>query len=273
MSWQLATLSVLLRRVVKPRLARTPGPAEAAHDMALAAALFARVPPGLSRLNRGLLHWLQVGPCARRRVILWLHGGGYVAGGPDTHAAMLGRLALLAGVEVCLPDYRLAQQAPFPAAFDDAVAAYRALLEQGYRPRDIVLGGDSAGGGLALSVLAWALRSGQAPAGCVLFSPWTDLAMTGDSLRSNAAADPLLPVARIEELVEIYLQDADRRDPRASPLYAEFAGAGPVLIQYAETEILCDDCRRMAQRLRAQGVAVTEQVHPGAPHVWQLFDG
>ena len=274
MSWQLRLINAQLRWLAKPHLARTPGPAEADRDLRRSARLFLRQPPYLRHVVRpGGLHWISAGPCRDRKVILYFHGGGYVSGAPETHRGPVARLSLLSGVEVCLPVYRLAQDAALPAAFDDALGAYRALLALGYAPRDIVLGGDSAGGGLALALLAWCCGAGLAPAGAFAFSPWTDLARTAPSLVENARADPMLPVARIAELIDICLAGHNPRDPRVSPLYADFPGAPPVRLSVGLTEILRDDTLRMAARLEQFGAQVTVETQATAPHVWPLLDG
>lgn len=273
MSLQLDTLNTGLRLIAKRGIHQTANPAAAERALELGA-LGLRQPPFLRTTSRpGGLHWISVGDCAPGRVILYFHGGGYVAGSPLTHQGMLGRLSKLAGIEVCAPDYPLAQEETFPAAFDAALAAFRALGDLNYDPGDIVIGGDSAGAGLCLALLAWCCQQGTPPAGAFAFSPWTDLALTGESLKSNAESDPLLPPERIGELVDTYLQGADPRDPRCSPLYGSFPGCPPVLIQLSETEILRDDGLRMAERLRQFGGDVTVQVEENAPHVWQIFDG
>jgi epsilon-lactone hydrolase len=152
-------------------------------------------------------------------------------------------------VAVEAPDYRLAQEAPLPAARDDAVAAWDALMAEGHGPGDIVLAGDSAGGGLALGLLSELCARATPPAGVVAFSPWTDLTFSGASVAENAARDPLLPAARAAELVGM-IAGADADDPRLSPLFAAYSGGVPVLIQASRTEILRDDAVRMADRLR-----------------------
>ncbi|CUH78680.1 alpha/beta hydrolase [Tropicibacter naphthalenivorans] len=274
MSWQLQLLNAQLRLTVKRRLLRVPDVTTARQDFDFAAA-FSFVPTPLMRhlVRPGGLHWISAGPFKPGRVILYFHGGGYIVGSPWTHEAMLARLAKLSGVEVCAPRYRLAPEAPFPAAFDDACAAWGRLRALGYAPGDILIGGDSAGGGLALALVARLCQLGTPPAAVFALSPWTDLAMTGDSLRDNAQSDSMLPVARIEELTEYYLQGGDPRDPKASPLYAEFPECPPVLLHHSKAEILRDDTLRMAERLRAQGATVTTQAEETAPHVWHLFDG
>ena len=217
-------------------------------------------------------HWFRRGAAADGKIVLYLHGGAYLAGSGRTHARLSAMLAGRAGVEVCVPNYRLLQDAPFPAAFEDAVRAWDALLAKGYGPSDIVLAGDSAGGGLALALLAHLLKDRQRPAALVAFSPWTDLALTGASLNANKSADPLLPVDRIEEARDFYLEDADARDPRASPLYASFPDCPPVLIHAGSTEILLDDSYRIAALLEGAGADVTLRTYDATPHVWHFFD-
>ncbi len=274
MSWQLRLLNAQMRLFAKPRLRRTKGPEDADREFQRTARWLFRGPPYLRDLERpGGLHWISAGTCVPGRVILYLHGGAYISGHPRTHRGLLGRLSVMTGIEVCAPRYRLAQHSQFPAAFDDTVAAFLRLEALGYHPRDIVIGGDSAGGGLMLALLAWCCANGKQPRAAFAFSPWTDLAGTGDSLAGNRQRDPLLPVERLEELVQIYMGEADRRDPRASPLYGAFPGAPPVLIQLSETEILFDDGLRMAARLRSFGATVTVEREADCPHVWQIFDG
>ena len=170
---------------------------------------------------------------------------------------------------VILPDYRLAPEHPFPAALADARAAWDALAAEG---RPMVLGGDSAGGGLALALLAGLLADGAPlPRLTFAFSPLTDMTFASRSMAENRDTDVLLPAHRAEELARMYLGDADPRDPRASPLCAGFAGAPPVWLAVSGTEILRDDTLRMAAHLRASGVAVTLETHPDLPHVWPFF--
>ena len=168
-----------------------------------------------------------------------------------------------------LPAYRLAPEAAFPAAIEDAMTAYRAVTG---RPGCVVLGGDSAGGGLALAVLAEILREGlPKPLGVFALSPLTDLRFSGESARTNAKRDVLLPVERASEMADMYLQGADPSDPRASPLLANFDGAPPVWLTVGDTEILLDDTRRLADRLREAGVDVCVRVEHDLPHVWPIF--
>ncbi|MDP4033045.1 MAG: alpha/beta hydrolase fold domain-containing protein [Pseudorhodobacter sp.] len=276
MSLRLWILTWLMRLVVRPMLARATTPAVARCDLERVARLF-RAPPYMLHLvgrdSTPPLHWISVGRPDDRTVMLYFHGGAYLAGSPATHAAMLGRLAKLTGLRVAAPAYRLAPEHPAPAAFEDACAAHGALMAQGYAPNRVVLGGDSAGGGLALALLADLCGRGLRPAGLFAFSPWTDMGLTGASLTENAALDPLLPASRITETVGHLRGDLPVTDPRISPLYASFTAPPPVWFQVGTTEILRDDSRRMAAHLRDAGGKATVTEWLGAPHVWQLFDG
>ncbi|MDE3123034.1 MAG: alpha/beta hydrolase [Paracoccaceae bacterium] len=280
-SLRLSALNLALRLLAKPRLSRVPTPALARRDFARAAALMFRAPPHALYLpgvipspagDLAVLH-VSAGQVDRRRVILYLHGGAFVAGSPATHQGLAARLSRLAGVPVLMPDYRLAPEHPFPAALEDAETAWRHLYDVGYDPDRIALGGDSAGGGIAFALLSRLCRAGAPPAAAFGFSPWVDLAGRGASVVQNARADPLLPASRMAEVVEMYLGQTSALDPEASPLEAEYPGAPPVLIQHSQTEILRDDSLRLAARLRGFGAEVTLQSWPTPPHVWQIFDG
>ena len=272
MSLRLRLLRLILRGLVRPRLARTATPDIARRDFELAARL-SRPPPFLLHCAGKPLHRITAGPFCDEGVILWFHGGAYVAGSPSTHAAMLGRLARLARMAVYCPDYRKAPEHPAPAAFEDAQAAHAALLGTGWAPSQIVLGGDSAGGGLALALLAALCRCGQRPGGIIALSPWTDLSLSGPSIRNNAHADPLLPASRIAEAVEMVRGTLDPRDPRLSPLFAAFDAPPPALILVGSDEILLDDATRMAAHLQSAGGRTTMRIVARAPHVWPIFDG
>ncbi len=209
-----------------------------------------------------------------RGVILYFHGGGYISGSPATHAALGARLSALSGMRMCLPDYRLAPEHPFPAAPIDALVAYRALLARGYPPRQIILGGDSAGGGLMFALLHMIAQERLPMPGRVFaLSPWTDLTLDQGPRLDDALNDPLLPFDRVRELRDLYMAGADPHDPRATPLLGDFRGGPPAMIQVGSAEMLLDDSRRMAAHLRAQGIEVRLDVWPQAPHVWQNFQG
>ncbi|HEY2444598.1 MAG TPA: alpha/beta hydrolase [Rhizomicrobium sp.] len=205
------------------------------------------------------------------RQILFLHGGGYVTGSPGLYRHITWRFAAAARARLIAVDYRLAPEHPFPAALDDAAAAWRALLAEGADPKCSAIMGDSAGGGLALA-LALRLRDegGPQPAAVVALSPWTDLAITGDSCRDDEA-DPMLPSVCLEPFAAQYLAGTDSRHPYASPLYGDPTGLPPTLIQVGGDEILRDDSTRMAERMRQAGCQVTLEVWPRMPHVWHAF--
>ncbi|HXO91080.1 MAG TPA: alpha/beta hydrolase [Stellaceae bacterium] len=206
------------------------------------------------------------------RHILFLHGGGFIAGSPSLYRQLTWRVASAARASVLSVDYRLAPEYPFPAALDDAVAAYRWLLAQEVAPRRIAVMGDSAGGGLALSLLLRLRDEGTPlPAAAVAVSPWTDLALTGRSFTANAGADPLLSADQARRFVGYYLAGADPRLPYASPLYGEPTGLPPTIIQVGSDEVLRDDAVRMAERMRAAGCLVQLEIWPRMPHVWHLF--
>ena len=205
------------------------------------------------------------------RAVLYLHGGGYMVGSVATHRSLIARIARASGVRCLAIDYRLAPLHPFPAAVEDACTAYRWLLAQGLGAARLVLAGDSAGGGLALGSLVALRDAGDPlPAAGVCLSPLTDLEVSGDSARGGAD-DPMVTRDGVAMMAEAYLQGADARDPRASPLHADFAGFPPLLIQVGTREVLLDDATRVAARARAAGVRVTLEKGEGLTHVWQLY--
>jgi acetyl esterase/lipase len=204
------------------------------------------------------------------KVLLYLHGGGYFGCSAETHRPITVWFAMH-GFRVFAPNYRLAPENPFPAAVDDATSAYRGLLAAGLSSQSIVIAGDSAGGGLALSLLLVLRAAGTPlPAAAALFSPWTDLAATGDSIRTNTARCAMFHGAAISPTARWYLGDADPKNPLASALYADLGGLPPLLIHVGANEVLRDDSTRLAEKARAAGVPVELKVWPVVPHVWQL---
>jgi acetyl esterase/lipase len=216
--------------------------------------------------------WTRTPEAHGNGVILFLHGGGYVSGSLLSHRHMVAQVGREAGSRTLALDYRLAPENPFPAALEDALAGYRFLLSSGVAPSQIALSGESAGGGLALAT-ALSLRAAGLPApGCLwLSSPWVDLALTGESIDTKAAVDPLLSRAYLAELAGLYLDGADPRGPLASPLYADLAGLPPILIQVGSAETLLDDSLRLAAAAGAADVFVQLQVWPHMIHAWHLF--
>lgn len=205
------------------------------------------------------------------QALLYLHGGAYVTGSPGSHRGLMSHLARTGECTVFAPDYRLAPEHPYPAALDDALSAYQYLLEIGYAAENILIGGDSAGGGLAL-MTALAIRDRGLPqlAGMLLLSPWTDLSQSGGSNRSNKAIDPMLDPAWGAWAGPAFAGSLSLTDPAVSPLFAELTGLPPMLIQVASDEILLDDSRALADKAREAGVDVDIEIFDGLWHVFQL---
>jgi monoterpene epsilon-lactone hydrolase len=204
-------------------------------------------------------------------IILYLHGGGYSIGSARTGANLAAPLARSTGVPAVSLEYRLAPEDPFPAAVDDALAAYRELLESGQK---VVVAGDSAGGGLALALMIAARGAGlPQPAAAVLYSPWTDVSLSGGSMDSRGEFDPLFARAQMTESADWYVGGQDAQADLASPLFADLAGLPPLLIQVGSAEVLLDDSLRLAVRAAESEVDVSLDVVAGAPHVFQYFTG
>lgn len=209
---------------------------------------------------------------AEDAALLYLHGGAYVAGSAQGYRGLAGEMARAAGVTGYAVDYRLAPEAPFPAAVNDAVAAYQALLSRGFAANRIVLAGDSAGGGLVAAALVALRDAGTAlPAAAVLVSPWADLTGTAATLVSKAAADPSLTPKGLHAGARHYLGTASATHPLASPVFADFTGLPPLLIQVGSAEILLDDAVRLAGAAGAANVAVRLEIWPDMVHVWHAF--
>lgn len=206
------------------------------------------------------------------RVLLYFHGGGYCAGSIASHRGLVGDIGQRAGIRTLAVGYRLAPENPYPAAVMDALEAWRFLRDQGYSPRSIAVGGDSAGGNLALAmIIALRDRGEPVPAAAWLVSPWVDLRMTGRTLDSKADVDPLISRDYLMGLAEAYLAGHDPADPKVSPLYADLAGLPPVLVQVGSSETLLDDSVRLAGALGAAEVRTTLDVWPEMIHAWMLW--
>jgi acetyl esterase/lipase len=216
----------------------------------------------------------DLSPTASHRspvIVLYLHGGGYLFGSPKTHRQVLIAMAKAFQAPAYGLDYRLAPEHPFPAAVEDAAKAYQWLLTR-HPEADIVLAGDSAGAGLAIATAVGVRDAGFAlPKAIVAFSPYSDLAVTGESVEANAKSCAMFTPRGIREAAAIYLAGADARDPRASPLYADLAGLPPMLLFASRHEILRDDTLRLAERASAAGVKVELIVRDRLPHVWPVF--
>jgi acetyl esterase/lipase len=216
--------------------------------------------------------WLTAPGAAADRAVLYLHGGGYVIGSINTHRALGASVSRAAKARVLLIDYRLAPEHPHPAAVEDAVCAYRFLLQQGLSPKRIALAGDSAGGGLVVATLVALRDAGEKlPAAGVCLSPWIDLECLGESMKTKSAVDPMVQKDGALQLAALYLGGKSPRTPLAAPLYADLSGLPPLLIQVGTAETLLDDASRLAERARKAGVNVTYDPWEEMIHVWQLF--
>ena len=278
-SWQGRAVDWLLKRVMKRR--KLEGKIERTRlVIRLVAERQWRKPRGvLVRPAHGApvpAEWVEPHPLppggSPRRVLVYLHGGAYIFCSPRTHRPLTTFLARHIPARVFVPDYRLAPEHPFPAALEDALACLRWLVAQGTAPGDLVLAGDSAGGGLALAALLALREAGETlPAAAACLAPWTDLAATGRSVMANSESDAWVYGETVAMGAAVYLGTTPATHPLASPLYADLRGLPPLLIHVSASEVLLDDSVRLAAQARAAGVPVTLKVWPGLPHVWQGF--
>jgi monoterpene epsilon-lactone hydrolase len=217
--------------------------------------------------------WIAASNAPHDKAVLYFHGGGFRLGSVSSHCELIARISEACGCRVLAINYRLAPEYRFPAPLEDALAAYGWMLDQGLRPENIALAGDSAGGNLVLTTMLGLRERGlPLPAIGVLMSPWTDLAATGETYVSRADADPIHQRPMILALAKNYLgEGGDPRDPLASPLYADLAGLPSLLIQVGDRETVLADSTMFADRARAAGVDVELQVWDGMIHVFQMF--
>jgi monoterpene epsilon-lactone hydrolase len=218
--------------------------------------------------------WSIVPGSDAARVLMFFHGGGYCSGSIVSHRRMVTEAGRAAGVRTLAVGYRLAPEHPFPAALNDALAAWRFLRGQGIAPAHIAIGGDSAGGGLTVAVINALRDDKETPPACAwLVSPWTDLMMTGSTLTTKDQTDPIIHKAYLQELADAYLAGGTNgKDPRVSPLYADVRGFPPTLIQVGSAETLLDDATRFAAVLGAADVPVTLEIWPHMIHAWHLWN-
>jgi monoterpene epsilon-lactone hydrolase len=216
--------------------------------------------------------WLIPDDVNNDQVLLYFHGGGYVIGCIKSHHKMVSRIAAAAQCSALIIDYHLAPEDSFPAAIEDALTAYRWLLSQGYDPERMIIAGDSAGGGLTVATLI-SLRdsSDPLPAAAILLSPWADLGVTGESVKTVGWRDPLLSARELRKWAAMYLGAIDCKDPLASPIYADLKGLPPLYIQVGSCEILLDDARRLAERAEEDGVPVELDIWEGMFHGWHAL--
>lgn len=218
--------------------------------------------------------WVTAATSDPDRVVLYLHGGAFCMGSPATHRGLTSMVAQVAQARVFVARYRLAPEHPYPAALEDAQAAYCWLLDQGVSPDHIAIAGDSAGGGLAVQLLVALRGAGDPlPAAAGLMSPWVDLTGSGDSLQERNELDPWLDAELMHLPAEAYAGDLDPGDPRVSPLFADLAGLPPLLVHVGTDEIIHDDGVRLVERARAAGVDASVGIWKGLWHVFHAFPG
>jgi epsilon-lactone hydrolase len=247
---------------VRRRLERASGPGQPRRGVALSPVVAGGVPA----------EWLVPREAPADRVLLYIHGGAWFMGSPRTHRALASELAKRSGVRALSVDYRLAPENPYPAGLDDCVAVYEWLLGQGVPARGVVVAGDSAGGNLALALLVALRDHGRPlPAGAVALSPATDLAATGESLKTREPVDPFFAGVDLGPIIRCYTGSHDPRDPLVSPLYADLRDLPPLLLHVGDNEVLLDDTVRFGERAAAAGVEVRTVVWPGMCHVFQTF--
>ena len=270
---QLAAVVEIMRGGAGPDLSAPPAVAREQFD-----AMLANLPPpdglAFSQATAGGVPamWSDSPGADARRTLLYLHGGAFVIGNTQGYRGVWGGLARAAGARGLAIDYRLAPEHRFPAAVDDAVAAYRWLLAEGHEPNSIVIAGDSAGGGLTVSMLVKARDEGlPMPAAALAISPWVDLECVGQTIVTKAEADPALDKAGLVNMAALYLGGRSPREPLASPIHADLRGLPPLLIQVGSAEILLDDAIRLAGVAASADVRTTLEVWPGMPHVWHAF--
>ena len=275
MSIRASLISFFIRRTLKKRMAEFEDPEEVRGNASLPGT---KIPDTVTvtAVDAGGVsaEWIAPDDAVDGAGLLYLHGGGYVFGGLDSHRDIACRLAQGAGVRALLIDYRLAPEHEFPAALEDALAAYRWLLDGGQAADRLVVAGDSAGGGLSVALMTQ-LKSLQVPLpkAAVLMSPWTDLANTGDSVTRFGEADAMISPQAVAKFANLYLGDQDATNPLASPLYADLAGLPPTQILVGSEEVLLSDSERLAAGINAAGGQAELAVWPKMPHVFPLLAG
>ncbi len=276
-SWQAKFASILIRILVKRKPARDIRKMIRVTRKKLEPPKFllSFTPRGavISPVNNGHVkgEWSGWGG-ETESTLYYIHGGGYVALSPETYRNFTLELARAGVSSVFAVDYRLAPEHLFPAPVEDAVAGYRWLLEQNVDPRKMIIGGDSAGGGLTMATLI-ALRDQRLPlpAGAFCLSPWADLGVTGKSIETNTNRDCMFHGEGVRRVAPVYLGDASPTNPLASPIYGDLTGLPPLLIYVSDSEVLLDDSIRLAEKARACGVQTELRVWNDLPHVWPVL--
>jgi len=274
-SWQSRLIKTYfqLRRLLRPPSGMLDIEKERAETEALAANFGTKVALTCTPVDANGIpaEWITTPTTAANRVMLYLHGGSYNSGSIVSHRSLAANIAHAANTRALIIAYHLAPEHRFPAAVEDAMIAYRWLLENQFSPEQIIVAGDSCGGGLALALLL-SLRDAELPlpAAAVCLSPWTDLTCTGASWETNRKTDVMLDPGTLRKSAELYLGEANPRTPLASPLYGDYHGLPPLLIQVGSEELLLSDATAFAERAKAAGVRVTLQIWDGMQHEWHF---
>jgi acetyl esterase/lipase len=277
-SIRLRLYSAFTRAVIKPWLRRATELAQVRASFESHAKRMHIHPPFAAYRNGELgdvpVLWVSRKAVKTDDVLLYMHGGGFVAGSPDTHMHMIADLAGALGCEAVMPRYRLAPENPFPAAFEDCLAVYQGLLARGLRANQIVLGGDSAGGALTLALLGYLSDAGMdLPQSAFALSPVVDMSARFDSMKENAKSEVLLISERFAEIGAMYATKADLTHPHASPIYAKFERCPPLLLHHCDGEVLRDDTLEMQNKLVGLGHNVLVRSFPNAFHVFHIMRG
>ncbi|MCP5163312.1 MAG: alpha/beta hydrolase [Hahellaceae bacterium] len=265
----------LIKQLIRLGMRAVPNDLAMYRMVALAGPILFRPPKGFqidsTRIGDIPVMWVNHAKQCSSRVILYLHGGGYAFGSNRTHLELTCRIAKAARAQILMVEYRLAPEHPYPAALEDAVAVYRYLLAARIAPEKIVVAGDSAGGGLTLSMLQ-ALRNRRlpSPAAAVCLSPWLDLSCSMSTLAETLDKDPLISPERIRYFANKYAGVHDRTQPGLSPFFGDLNDLPPILIQVGGDEVLLPECKLFSRRARQFGCRVELQVWPDMFHVWQF---
>ena len=272
-SWQSA-LTTPLSRLMRPRIDHATPLADVRRYYDSISTGFGDAPADMvvERAQLGQIRgeWLSVGETQPQRLIIYLHGGGYVSGSPESHRPLVARLCKAAGAIALVFDYRLGPEFPFPAGLRDAVDGYRFLLGRGFSADSLVLAGDGAGGGLAFATLM-AIRNAQLamPAACIALSPWADMTMSGWSMIQNAKSDAVLSWELLFLSARHYLKGANPADPYASPVFGNLRDFPPIMVHAGSQEVLRDDASRLGELAAAANVPVSVEIYDGMPHLFQ----
>ena len=272
-SFRSRLIAPIMRLTMKKKLGKSGDPVKEREFLEKMSAMSSRRPLGKFDVVGGVSgEWQQAALGSADNVILYLHGGGYVLGSPASHRDMVGAIADAAQARAFMVDYRLAPETAFPGAVDDAVAAYKGLLENGEKAEKIIIAGDSAGGGMTMATLIALRDEGiELPAAAVCISPWADLTFTGDSMIVKDKVDAMLSRGSLSWFADQYLAGQDPTQPLASPIFGDLQGLPPLLIHVGSEEVLLDDAIRLNKVAKKAGMDVTLEVWNGQMHVWHLM--